>query len=82
MVSSQSIIGKNLKIGEFVVIEDGVRIIDNIIIKKFMVEQFFIDAGLKIRRKLKNRYIYFYALEVCNDDIPKTFEYNHVRRIK
>ena len=53
MVSSQSIIGKNLKIGEFVVIEDGVRIIDNIIIKKFMVEQFFIDAGLKIRRKLK-----------------------------
>ena len=41
MVSSQSIIGKNLKIGEFVVIEDGVRIIDNIIIKKFMVEQFF-----------------------------------------
>ena len=46
------------------------------------VEQSFIDAGLKIRRKLKNRYIYFYALEVCNDDIHKTFEYNHVRRIK
>ena len=59
MVSSQSIIGKNLKIGEFVVIEDGVRIIDNIIIKKFMVEQFFIDAGLKIRRKLKKIDIFF-----------------------
>ena len=65
MVSSQSIIGKNLKIGEFVVIEDGVRIIDNIIIKKFMVEQFFIDAGLKIRRKLKKIDIFFFMRWRC-----------------
>ena len=34
--------------------------------KMEMVEQSFIDAGLKIRRKLKNKYILFYALEVCN----------------
>ena len=65
MVSSQSIIGKNLKIGEFVVIKDGVRIIDNIIIKKFMVEQFFIDAGLKIRRKLKKIDIFFFMRWRC-----------------
>jgi uncharacterized UPF0146 family protein len=36
--------------------------------KTKMIEKSFIDAGLKIRRKLKNRYIYFYALEVCNHD--------------
>jgi len=33
--------------------------------KTAIVEKSFNDAGLKIKRKLKNRYIFFYALEVC-----------------
>ena len=36
MISSQSIIGKNVEIGEFVVIEDGVEIGDNTVIKNFV----------------------------------------------
>ena len=33
--------------------------------KTEIVEKSFNDAGLKIKRKLKNRYILFYALEIC-----------------
>jgi len=33
--------------------------------KTEIVEKLFNDAGLKIKRKLKNRYILFYALEIC-----------------
>jgi len=34
--------------------------------KQKKVEKLMEDSGLKIRKKIKNKYIYFYALEICN----------------